>query len=165
MKNQEEFIEERIQQLKDDNKLCFKQTNEIVEYVYLTAVHDLADNIGNSVINYTETPVEKEDVFSIQKKLDEKTKQYEEAIKEIDRLESELVKIKASKPAKGTGKFSDSINKYKNEIEIIDAKLEVYNKVYDWISINKKDLLSIYMDIKEEISTLNHRKEILKNRV
>ena len=165
MKNQDEFIEERIQQLKDDNKLCFKQTNEIVEYVYLTAVHDLVDNIGNSVINHTETPVEKEDVFGIQKKLDEKNKQYEQAIKEIDRLENELVKIKASKPIKGTVKFSDSINKYKNEIEIIDAKLEVFNKVYDWISINKKDLLTIYMDIKEEMATLNHRKEILKNKV
>ena len=140
----QELIEEKIQELQSDTKLCFKQTNEIIEIAYRKALKDCDEPIQKS-------------------KSSSKEKELESSIEEQLKINQVKEESKNTKTLKKGGKFSSTIEDQKSSIEhkkeIIDAKLEVYNKVYDMIYFDKCDLLSLYQKIKEEIDKLNEKVE------
>jgi len=144
-----EFIEERIRELQSDNKLCFKQTSEIIEFAYRTAINDCDKSSVNK-------PIVKDNLSN----------------RERDQqliIEKQLIVINDLKKALDEEKNNSAKQKFKNkksvsysQKDIIDAKLEAYNKIYDMIYFKKLDLLAIYQNIKGEINDLNDKRKYIK---
>ena len=154
----QELIEEKIQELQSDTKLCFKQTNEIIEIAYRKALKDCDEPIQKSKSSSKEKELESS--------IEEQLKIIADLKKQLEISENKnqvKEESKNTKTLKKGGKFSSTIEDQKSSIEhkkeIIDAKLEVYNKVYDMIYFDKCDLLSLYQKIKEEIDKLNEKAE------
>lgn len=136
-----EFIEERIKELQSDNKLCFKQTSEIIEFAYRTAINDC----DKPIVKNKSSNKEKEQQSTI-----------ESQIKIIEDLQKRLNESK-NKFNKISSKNNSNKTSLIHKKDIINAKLEVYNKIYDMIYFDKLDLLAIYQKIKEEIDNLNEK--------
>lgn len=136
-----EFIEERIKELQSDNKLCFKQTSEIIEFAYRTAINDC----DKPIVKNKSSNKEKEQQSTIESQI----KIIEDLQKRLDESENKSNKISSKNNSNKTSLI--------HKKDIINAKLEVYNKIYDMIYFDKLDLLAIYQKIKEEIDNLNEK--------
>ena len=143
-----EFIEEKIKELQSDNKLCFKQTSEIIELVYLKALKDLEsiskENKDNLKIQ------EKNTVTSLNKFTDSITnskliKQYNNALKKIKELENELDKLNKQHKSPNA-EFIENIDDV-----LLNEKLNAYNEIFDMFCYDNKDYLAIYDALKDKI--------------
>lgn len=138
--NQKEFLQERIKALQNDTKLCFKQTNEIIEIAYNSAIKD--------VIEFAITPT---------KPMDQTPNQDSK----INDLKAELAKANTSLQSykDKLKKISDKQKESSSKWDKIEGKLEAYNQIYDLI-YGGQDLMDVYGFIKNEISNLISEKRM-----
>lgn len=149
-----EFIQERIEALQSDNKLCFKQTSEIIEIVYRVAIDDISSEVGNKAVKNSDNQSKLKAALS-------KVEELELKLEKANQLNQEL---KTKNVQKKFGTKSNSETKFTNKtIEekywVLTGKLDSLNKVFDWIYYDKKDLMTIYSELKNLISQLNVQKE------
>lgn len=138
--SQEEFLKERIKALQNDTKLYFKQTNEIIEIAYNSAIKDCNE--------FAMVPLK--------------------PIKQIPNQDSKINDLKAELNATNAllqsykdklKKISDNQKESSNKWDKIEGKLEAYNRIYDLI-YGGKDLMDVYGFIKNEISDLISEKRM-----
>jgi len=149
-----EFIQERIEALQSDNKLCFKQTNEIIEIAYRAAIDDISSEVGNKTVKNSDS----------QSKLKAALSKVEELELELEKANQLNQELKTKSVSKKFGTKTNPETKFTNKtIEekywVLTGKLDSLNKVFDWIYYDKKDLMTIYSELKNLISQLNDQKE------
>ena len=138
--SQEEFLKERIKALQNDTKLCFKQTNEIIEIAYNSAIKDCNEFAMVPIKPIEQTPNQDSKINDLKAELN--------ATNAL--LQSYKDKLK---------KISDNQKESSNKWDKIEGKLEAYNRIYDLI-YGGKDLMDVYGFIKNEISDLISEKRM-----
>jgi len=153
-----EFIQERIEALQSDNKLCFKQTSEIIEIAYKAAIDDIAGEVGNKAAKNYSTQSELKAALSKIEELELKLEQEEDQLNQLKQEQkTKSVQKKFGTKTNPETKFSNKT--IEEKYWVLTGKLDSLNKVFDWIYYDKKDLMTIYSELKNLISQLNDQKE------